>query len=60
MSDGEEKKQDQDQESTGKPYSLTWKDYVALSIAALETVLAPLIIVAVLLFIIALLVTGHL
>lgn len=44
----------------GKPLPLTWRDYIALSIAALETVLAPLIIVVVIIFVVALIVTGHL
>ena len=42
-----------------RPIQLTWKDYFALSIAALETVLAPLVIAAVIIFIVAVLVTGH-
>jgi hypothetical protein len=56
----EEEKAEDEKRSGGKPLPLTWRDYIALSIAALETVLAPLIVVAVLLFVIALIVTGHL
>jgi hypothetical protein len=42
-----------------RPIQLTWKDYFALTIAALETVLAPLVIAAVIIFIVAVWVTGH-
>ena len=38
---------------------LTWKDYIALSIAALETALLPLVIVIVILFVLTVYFAGH-
>ena len=52
----------EDEEGTAHPerVSLTWKDYVALFIAALETVLLPLVIFIIVLFFVVLFVEGHL
>jgi hypothetical protein len=55
----EEDKRHKETEQDRRAIHLTWKDYLALSIAALETVLAPLVIVAVIILIVAIWVTGH-
>jgi hypothetical protein len=39
---------------------LTWRDYVALSIAALETALFPLVVLVIILFVLAVFFAGHL
>jgi hypothetical protein len=39
---------------------LTWRDYIALSIAALETALFPLVVLVVILFVLAVFFAGHL
>jgi hypothetical protein len=55
-----EKKGEEDDGARKERARLTWKDYVALSVAALETVLAPFVIMVVILFIVVVWLTGHL
>ncbi|MDA4119612.1 MAG: hypothetical protein OK436_03395 [Thaumarchaeota archaeon] len=45
---------------SGPGVHLSWKDYLALVVALLETVLAPLLILIVFLLVVVIWVTGHL
>jgi hypothetical protein len=47
------------EKESGPKIQLNWKDYFALVVALLETVLAPLLILIVLLLVVAIWVTGH-
>jgi hypothetical protein len=60
MSGDSDKTDDEEETATPQKVSLTWKDYVALFIAALETVLLPMVMFVIVLFFVVLLVTGHL
>jgi hypothetical protein len=56
-SDGEKREKGDDQ---AEKVPLTWRDYVSLFIATLETVLLPFVILVVVLFFFVLLISGHL
>jgi len=63
LSETEDEPGDEKQRKGGAPREkvpLTWRDYVALFIASIETVLLPLIVMVVVLFVLVLLISGHL
>jgi len=63
LSGTEDKPEDEEHEKGDlqpEKVPLTWKDYVALTLATLETVLLPFVILVVVLFFFVLLISGHL
>ena len=52
MAQSERKSKEQEKQKT-KPIKLDWKDYLAISIAALQTVLLPFILLIIAILVIA-------